>query len=170
MKIPILIVEDDNANVEAAKTYFATREEFKPTFAGTKENALELLTKNSYAAAICDVNIPEYEGGDIGAYGPVVSGALEFTKTPFVYLTTLDVGNCLVNFTYKSEAERQKNKTFRHSRPEDTSSGVVTKGEEAWETALETLLSTVDMDLLTMIAKSKSRYQRTFGRPFIGGK
>lgn len=155
MKIPLLIVEDGESNIQAAKDYFATREEFEPDFARTKEEALEKLVKNSYSAAICDVNIPEREGYQPDKYGPAVAEVLDQTKTPFVYLTTAKHGENDIARIFLDDFSRENMQQCKSTRPKNDT--------KAWEDAIRYV---GDLPVLEQITRSKARYERVHNKPY----
>lgn len=91
--IPVLVVEDEPANIGAARKYFQSRSDLKPDFARTKEETLKLMESDKvYAFAIIDVNFPDHAGEEPSRNGPTLSDLLFKKQTPKVYLTVKQHG------------------------------------------------------------------------------
>ena len=57
-KLEILIVEDNETNIAAAREYFSQRKDISVDFATNYLQALKLLEEKTYSAAMVDVHFP----------------------------------------------------------------------------------------------------------------
>ncbi len=86
-QIKLLIVEDREENVNAAKQYFSSMPNVEVEFASDYEQGLEKLMKGFYAGAILDVELPKKAGMEPEKLGYDLAQKAMECKTPHVLLT-----------------------------------------------------------------------------------
>jgi len=91
-KLNILIVEDRQENIDAARKFFDTRQELKVDFAQTYQEAIRQLEEKVYAGAILDIHFPREPNGVEERIGIELGVQLDMAegryRTPHVYLTS----------------------------------------------------------------------------------
>jgi CheY-like chemotaxis protein len=80
----ILLVDDDEVVTEVLQTRLGTHYDVVST--NSPENALALARREQPDLIICDVDMPEMDGGDISA---ALYGDPELRGIPFLFLTSL---------------------------------------------------------------------------------
>jgi len=157
-KLKILIVEDKQENVDAARKFFDTKPEIEADYAQTYQGAINLLEQNLYAGAIVDINFPREPGKSEEIIGLELGEQLNIAKgryrTPHVYLSA----------GFDNHRNQPLAFIYYDKWCYENKSAIQTKSKacpEAWAEAFERLQGSVGLDA---IMAAKLRYQKVTGK------
>lgn len=151
IRVKVLVVEDEAANIQAAKEAFASLG-VEAIFASSLEEAEDLLAAQDFLAAIVDLNFLRSAGKAPEKLGGVVSETLNKKGVPHVYVSSYLHGGRswtkLGLFEFTQEIER----LF-----ESKDNPIL------WQKVWNWLL---DVYNLREVEAAKDRYERNVGKPF----
>jgi CheY-like chemotaxis protein len=106
-KLEVLIVEDSEENITAAKEYFSKMEDFVTVFSDNFEDAMKKLNEHVYAYAIFDMNFPRTKGGIPEKLGNELAKEADSLALQYALMTAgIDHHQCLSAFVkYYDEGE-----------------------------------------------------------------
>jgi CheY-like chemotaxis protein len=151
-KMKVLVVEDEAANIQAAKEAFASLG-VDVAFASSLEEAEDLLAAQDFLAAIVDLNFPRRSTSKVPEkLGNVVSEILNKKGVPHLYVSSYLHGGRswtkLGLFEFTQEIEK-----FFESKDNPI----------LWQKVWNWLL---DVYNLREVEAAKDRYERNVGKPF----
>jgi DNA-binding NtrC family response regulator len=151
--LEILVVDDREENLDAAKRFFDTQENVTADYASDFQEAMKKMNRRVYAYAILDVELPNKKGEAIEKLGLSMGKEAESLGLPFVYLTA---------HSYEHHGTHACSKIFLDNFCLEHDKGKIAKNKSdqlAWKEAYETLKQVCCNP--EIIVRSKERYLKT---------